>query len=214
VAWVRIHDGALTHPKLVGLSDKGFRLWVWGLSYCQQHLTDGYIPSAALPSTSKKAITEMTAAGLWSVSNGGYAVHDFLQWNDDRETVRNRQRLAKHRQAFLNDPGLRQALRRRDGDQCRYCGAIVNWSDRRGVTGATYDHVDPRGDATMDNIVIACRGCNSRKRDRHPAEAGMRLRPAPKSDLGLDLGLGSGNFQATEPNQTEPKKRDLAGSVD
>ncbi len=86
MAWVRIHDGALTHPKIVGLSDSAFRLWVWGLSYCQQHLTDGWIPPAALPAKSKP--DALVAARLWaSAAQGGFDVHDYLDWNDSRETV-------------------------------------------------------------------------------------------------------------------------------
>ncbi len=86
MAWVRIHDGALTHPKIVGLSDAAFRLWVWGLSYCQQHLTDGWIPVASLPSKGKP--DSLVTARLWRESDrGGYDVHDYLEWNDSKESV-------------------------------------------------------------------------------------------------------------------------------
>jgi hypothetical protein len=86
MAWVRIHDGALTHPKIVGLSDSAFRLWVWGLSYCQQHLTDGWIPPAALPAKSKH--DALVDARLWVyAAQGGFDVHDYLEWNDSKESV-------------------------------------------------------------------------------------------------------------------------------
>ncbi len=86
MAWVRIHDGALTHPKIVGLSDSAFRLWVWGLSYCQQHLTDGWIPPAALPAKSKP--DALVDARLWVyAAQGGFDVHGYLDWNDSRESV-------------------------------------------------------------------------------------------------------------------------------
>ena len=86
MSWVRIHDGALTHPKIVGLSDSAFRLWVWGLSYCQQHLTDGWIPPAALPVKSKP--DALVDARLWMyAAQGGFDVHGYLDWNDSRETV-------------------------------------------------------------------------------------------------------------------------------
>ena len=48
MAWVRIHDDAMSHPKIVGLSDKAFRLWIWGLSYAQRHLTDGCVTADAM----------------------------------------------------------------------------------------------------------------------------------------------------------------------
>lgn len=88
MAWVRIDDGAMTHPKIVGLTDRAFRLWVWGLSYCQQHLTDGLITPEAVPGRLKLAIGDLTGKKkLWEPHDVGYKVHDYLDWNDSRETV-------------------------------------------------------------------------------------------------------------------------------
>jgi len=70
---------------------------------------------------------------------------------------------------------VRDAVRERDGDNCRYCGIIANWNDRKGPTGATYDHVDPTGPASLDNIVVACRACNSKKGFKTPTMAGLVL---------------------------------------
>jgi len=184
MAWVRIHDGAMTHPKLVGLSDKAFRLWVWGLSYTQMHLTNGLIVVDALPSTLKRATADLIAKRLWETHDLGFTIHDYLDWNDSKEAVMAARKLGRHRIAFLRDPDLKRQLRARDGDQCRYCGKTVNWLDRKGANGATYDHIDPRGEATMENLVIACRGCNSSKRNRTPEQAGMCLRQiGSRSDL-------------------------------
>jgi 5-methylcytosine-specific restriction endonuclease McrA len=65
----------------------------------------------------------------------------------------------------------------RDGFRCQYCGA------ERAAGELTYDHVVPRvqgGKTTWENIVAACAGCNAKKRDRTPEQAGMTLlrRPA------------------------------------
>ena len=60
----------------------------------------------------------------------------------------------------------------RDGHRCAYCGGPAS----------TIDHVIPRsrgGHNTWLNTVAACGGCNQRKDDRTPAEAGMRLRIKP-----------------------------------
>ena len=99
MAWVRLHDGALTHPKVVGIFDprRPFDLWMWGLSYSQAHLTDGFIPADALPRGCAKAVQTLIKRGLWHTANGGHKIHDFLDWNDDRETVRKRQQNAKDR---------------------------------------------------------------------------------------------------------------------
>jgi 5-methylcytosine-specific restriction endonuclease McrA len=55
----------------------------------------------------------------------------------------------------------------RDGRRCAYCGGHAT----------TVDHVLPRsrgGRNTWLNTVAACDGCNQRKGDRTPAEAGLR----------------------------------------
>lgn len=103
MAWVRIHDGAMTHPKIIGLSDKAFRLWIWGLSYSQQHLTNGAIPSVAIPSRMVRATADLVTANLWDASASGYQVHDYLDWNDSRDVVLKKRTDAKDRMQAARD---------------------------------------------------------------------------------------------------------------
>jgi hypothetical protein len=73
----------------------------------------------------------------------------------------------------------------RDCGLCRYCGVAVDWLDRRGPIGGTYDHVVPvsrGGGDEFTNIVTACRGCNLKKGGRLPEEAGMVLHPPTGSE--------------------------------
>jgi 5-methylcytosine-specific restriction endonuclease McrA len=66
----------------------------------------------------------------------------------------------------------RRAVFARDGHRCQYCGASAE----------NIDHVVPRskgGTHAWDNVVAACRPCNSRKRDRLLEESGMKLRRLP-----------------------------------
>lgn len=183
--WVRIDENAMDHPKIGGLPPGAFVLWVQGLAYCQRHLTDGFISNAfmrVLTAFSPKRRDNLLSAGLWDKADGGITVHDYLQWNDSRADVLEARRFAKLRMALVRDPELRRAIQTRDGQWCRYCGKTVNWSDRKGARGATYDHIIPGGPDDLSNLVTACRGCNSRKRDRTPEEAGMSLLQ-PRSDL-------------------------------
>lgn len=67
----------------------------------------------------------------------------------------------------------RQNIFKRDSQQCQYCGASTN---------LTIDHVIPRsrkGPSSWDNLITACRSCNSKKGDFTPEEAGMPLRNLP-----------------------------------
>jgi 5-methylcytosine-specific restriction endonuclease McrA len=66
----------------------------------------------------------------------------------------------------------RRTVFARDGGRCQYCGASAE----------NLDHVIPRskgGPHTWENVVAACRPCNTRKEDRLPHEAGMVLRTTP-----------------------------------
>lgn len=66
----------------------------------------------------------------------------------------------------------RRAVFARDGHRCQYCGA----------TAENIDHVVPRsrgGQHVWENVVAACRPCNTRKEDRFLNEVGLTLRRRP-----------------------------------
>ncbi len=66
----------------------------------------------------------------------------------------------------------RKAIFARDGYRCQYCGGVAE----------NLDHIVPRsrgGAHTWNNVVASCRKCNSRKENKTPEEAGMRLRRRP-----------------------------------
>ena len=72
----------------------------------------------------------------------------------------------------------RRAVFARDGGRCQYCGAAAE----------NIDHVIPRsrgGQHVWENVVAACRPCNTRKEDRLVHEAGfvLRRRPAAPKEL-------------------------------
>lgn len=98
--WVRIDENAMDHPKIGGLADGAFRLWVQGLAYCQKYLTDGYVSEIALKGLraySPKRRAALIECGLWDTSETGIRVHDFLDWNESREHVMLARQLAKDR---------------------------------------------------------------------------------------------------------------------
>ena len=74
----------------------------------------------------------------------------------------------------------------RDEHLCQYCGR----------TAENVDHVVPRSRGGLhewENVVAACRRCNSRKRDYTPAEASMALRRqpyAPRAAFWLVVAVG------------------------
>ena len=69
----------------------------------------------------------------------------------------------RDRKANNSDVAVTVPVRMRDGDACRYCGLTVNWRDRKGGKGGTYDHRLPGRSGTWQTQVVACRSCNSRR---------------------------------------------------
>jgi 5-methylcytosine-specific restriction endonuclease McrA len=66
----------------------------------------------------------------------------------------------------------RRAVFVRDGHRCQYCGASAE----------NIDHIVPRsrgGEHVWENVVAACRPCNTRKEDRLLHEVGFVLRRKP-----------------------------------
>lgn len=66
----------------------------------------------------------------------------------------------------------------RDRCTCLYCGVT------RSASELTLDHVVPRaagGETCWENVVTACRRCNTIKGDRLPEQAGMRLKRRPRA---------------------------------
>jgi len=79
----------------------------------------------------------------------------------------------------------------RDKNTCQYCGKVFERKD------LNLDHVVPRdrgGPTTWENIVCSCIPCNTRKGNRTPQEAGLRLvrkprRPKWRPFLHVQVGL-------------------------
>lgn len=207
MTWLRLDDGFDNDPALLhvartrGEADRVLGIVTAMMLYCARHLTDGFLPRLVVVEHVRSAalLAKLTAAGQdtpgllhprgstcecldgrdWPPTGGDYAVHHYLKSNPTRaEHDVNRAKAAE-----LRNRELLAAVRARDGLLCRYCGTSVSHSDRRGARGLVYDHVDPAIAAGAANLVVACRGCNSRKGPRTPQAAGMVLLSRPGSDL-------------------------------
>lgn len=77
------------HPKVTGMSDTAFALWVRAGSYSAAKLTDGFISEDVLAHTLRydtPVADELVQRRLWRRTRGGYRFH---QW-DGRNLVRER----------------------------------------------------------------------------------------------------------------------------
>ena len=124
---------------------------------------------------------------------GEFRTYDFKQWRDfgaredDHDVVRSvslRFRVPRVILLMFFDRLPRKEVKftrhnifERDRNTCQYCGRVF---DRRELN---LDHVVPRdrgGPTTWENIVCSCIPCNTRKSNRTPSEASMRLVRKPK----------------------------------
>jgi 5-methylcytosine-specific restriction endonuclease McrA len=125
---------------------------------------------------------------------GTFFTHDFESWRDlssrepcDEEmvsTISLKIRIPRVIVLALFDRVPRKEVKftrhnifERDKNTCQYCDKVF---DRRELN---LDHVIPKergGETNWENIVCSCIKCNSRKANRMPHEAGMRLRRKPE----------------------------------
>lgn len=190
--WFKVDDKMHDHPKVQRIletyGDEGLAamgLWALAGSWCGDQMSDGFISGFVLRRwhTDWQRIAAMLVdARLWELADVDertqHSFHDWTDYNDTKEKILADRLAEKMRVALMRDTKLVTAIKKRDQDRCRYCGCQVRWGNQRGPSGATYDHVKPiiaGGKNTVENVVIACRGCNSRKRHLTLKEAGMRL---------------------------------------
>lgn len=87
MTWVQIDDAMADHPKIVGLSHGAFRIQIEGLCYANRNLSDGFVPFLAAHRHGKRYATELVNAGVWDPAEGGYAIHDYADYQPSKEEV-------------------------------------------------------------------------------------------------------------------------------
>ncbi len=107
MAWIRLSDDYMDHPKFAGLSDGAFRLWHRGMSYSRKYQTDGLLSLStvrAFKEYSPKRVSVLStphqdgANALWQTVEGfGFKVHDYLDWNPSKDEENERKAESKER---------------------------------------------------------------------------------------------------------------------
>ena len=87
MTWVKIDDRFPDHPKALALGDDYndcVVLHLRGLCYCAANLTDGFIPGRIFKGYDEQ-IERLVEVGLWRKAQGGFRVHDYLEYNPSRD---------------------------------------------------------------------------------------------------------------------------------
>jgi hypothetical protein len=109
-------------------SPRAYALWSFSIRYCSDQMTDGFVSVFAAKnflSAKKREINELENSGLWEKTEGGWNVHDYLDWQNSSEKIaRKRANQNKRQQEHRNNAnvsadGVTQPVTRdtaRDGD--------------------------------------------------------------------------------------------------
>lgn len=197
--WVKVGDDAATFPALMSVMGQngaderilnevaGFLFRLATLSGA--HLTDYVVDAGTCfmigGSRTQELIKFCVTAGLLEKTTafGGNAVRiieneDFINLRLKKDVEWDRQRVKDAREVRLIVP-----VRKRDGDQCRYCGVVVQWRGRSSNRTGTYDHRMPGEGATVKTMVVACLRCNSSRQDNPQWDDDNPLLPEPQEPL-------------------------------
>ena len=179
MTWIKIDDTLPNNPKILPLSDGAFRLYIEGLCYANQYLTDGFLTNAVVRRLDiNSAQAELVSAELWDVVDNGIQIHDYCEHQTSKADVeakrdQSRQRLVKHRKAKSSGlPFTEQDVLDKWGTDCHICGEPIDLNAPRHSKSAGWkhglhlDHVIPvtkGGENSLENVKPAHAVCNLSK---------------------------------------------------
>lgn len=88
-------------------------MYVTCIGFAQKFLTNGFLPASSLSSLSHvrrplQSIKQLVKAGLLEQTTGGYQIHDYLEFNDSAEVVKQKREVDRVRKESERSPkGIR-----------------------------------------------------------------------------------------------------------
>lgn len=96
--WFNVDDQMHSHPKVLAAGNAAIGLWARLGSYCSAYATEGFIPTEIVHAYGKKTErNNLITAGMLVPENGGYRLHDYLDYNRDREQIESAREQARER---------------------------------------------------------------------------------------------------------------------
>jgi 5-methylcytosine-specific restriction endonuclease McrA len=138
-------------------------------------LNGHYEPLTVCPA--KRALILVVVGRAEMVEASQYSIRSAMAVWPIPSIIRIARAVRPHRRAVALS---KKNVLKRDGHRCQYCGSTQG--------KMTTDHVIPRsqgGAESWRNLVCACAGCNRRKGNRTPQQAGMNLLRAPSIPRGV-----------------------------
>lgn len=151
-----LNDGVRNHPKVLAVGAEAAWLWAAAIDYCREQLTDGFVPTIALPGLGRfktpvsKLATACLTAGLFDAAPQGIRVHDFLAHNGCKATVQQKRSDSKARQQAYRDRRAGTSRRAVEAVAVDASPAPLRNALRNALTPITSIDVD--GDVGVDQI--------------------------------------------------------------
>jgi len=83
--WVKLDDKFHSNAKVYTVGNEGAGLYARALSYCADHLTDGFVPIAWVQSiASDKLADKLTSAQMWRPVDGGFFIDGYVELNPSK----------------------------------------------------------------------------------------------------------------------------------
>ena len=119
--FVRLDHGMPENPKVAGISDSAFRLYVQAICWCSRQEQDGKIPAAMMRRLGPvKSATELVHAELLELIPVGYLIHDYLDFQRSAEEI-NAYRNARGKAGQLGNHQRWHVARLKRDPECEYC---------------------------------------------------------------------------------------------
>lgn len=141
MTWGKVDDKLWGSPKWLGTGPRARALWVSGLSWCMDQLTDGHVPAhviSVLGGTRRDA-GDLVRAGLWEEADDGWQFHDWLDYQPSRAQVLAERKAAADRQKRARE----KAKAKRDAE-------VTRESRRDSQRDYTRESRSPRPDPTRN----------------------------------------------------------------
>lgn len=111
MTWVRIYNTLPSNPKVLMAGERAAWLYVCGLCYSNEHLTDGFIARHVLPVAApgvkhtEALARQLVVAGLWHEVDGGWQTHDYGDHQRSAAEIRERRARDAERKATARSAG-------------------------------------------------------------------------------------------------------------
>lgn len=117
--WLKIVADIARQDKFITAGPVASWLWLAGLGYCRTAENNGLIPKAVVPTLvpgmkgAYRHAAQLVSVGLWDEVVGGYAVHDYLDWNPSKEQIESLRAADRERKKDKPPSGIRPESERK-----------------------------------------------------------------------------------------------------